>query len=333
MRRLLLSCFILIHFSGYSDVSSDEFIVFTANQGLLSRIYVLNMDGTVHTYHEYENYRWQDITVIDNEVFIAEAIMPGIYKVNILSGELTLIMHDFWLYYFYGLAWDGTYFYVKEWSMNRYDINGVKHGSASFSGSVFGATFAEGFYWMIGNENLIRCWSFEEWPTLVENPLNNFTPPSEHCRGLWYDGEYFWTAESIESQLGKIYRFDSTGQIIEQWTAPAFRGWGAAKVTNPQVGISDYDVSDKNITIFPNPFKNNLFLQINVISESDILIEIIDISSSKHFVLFEGNKTTGIHRFSWNANSTIINSFPSGMYFIRITMNDEVSVHKVFLAN
>lgn len=333
MRRLLLFCFLSLHFIGHAAVGSDDFIVFTAYQGLLSRIYVLNMDGTVHTYHEYENYRWQDITVIDNEVYIAEAIMPGIYKVDILTGDLTLVMHDFWLYYFYGLAWDGTYFYVKEWSMNRYDINGVKHGSASFSGSVFGATFADGYYWMMGNENLVRCWSFDDWPTLVENPLNNFTPPSEHCRGLWYDGEYFWTAESIESQLGKIYRFDNTGQIIEEWTAPAFRGWGVAKVTNPQVGIADHETLSKSIIIFPNPFRDHFNLQINVNGDTDILIEMIDITSSSHFVLFEGSKQAGMQRFNWDANSTFLSSLPSGLFFIRTTMNDEVSVHKVFKAN
>lgn len=216
---------------GNTSAKRQEYIVFTACQNLISRIYVLNMDGSVHTYHEYENYRWQDMTVIDNEVYVAEAIMPGIYKVDILTGDLTLVMHDFWLYYFYGLAWDGTYFYVKEWAMNRYDISGVNHGSASFDQTVYGATFMNGHYWMIGNQNLIRCYDFSSWPNLVEIPANQFAPPSAHCRGLWHDGEYFWTAESIENQLGKIFKFDQQGQVVQEWWAPAYRGWGAVKVS------------------------------------------------------------------------------------------------------
>jgi hypothetical protein len=77
------------------------------------------------------------------------------------------------------------------------------------------------------------------------------------CRGLWFDGEYFWTTESIDAALGNIYRFDRDGTIIREWLAPAFRGWGVCVVSgspfrlrveqtalswNETLGACSYDV-------------------------------------------------------------------------------------------
>nr|HPK05419.1 hypothetical protein [Bacteroidales bacterium] len=70
-RSLLFACFVIVLWGSVFS-QKQEYIVFTASQDFLSRIYVLNMDGSVHTYHEYMNYRWMDMTVIDNEVYVAE---------------------------------------------------------------------------------------------------------------------------------------------------------------------------------------------------------------------------------------------------------------------
>lgn len=291
-RSLLFACFVIVLWGSVFS-QKQEYIVFTASQDFLSRIYVLNMDGSVHTYHEYMNYRWMDMTVIDNEVYVAEAFMPGIYKVDIFTGYLTLIMHDFSLYYFYGLAWDGTYFYVKEWSMNRYDISGNSYGSASFAHSVYGATFKDGYYWMIGNENLVRCYDFSGWPNLVEIPGNQFFPPSADCRGLWYDGENFWTAESVENQLGKIYKFDQQGQVVQQWWAPAFRGWGAVKVSFPSPVLPGDANCDGLINIFDVitivnkifGFEPELFCFENADLNGDSIINLLDVIAVTNLII------------------------------------------------
>ena len=70
------------------------------------------------------------------------------------------------------------------------------------------------------------------WPTVVEIPGNAFLPPSPFCKGLWFDGQYFWSAESKDT-LGKIYRFDHEGHIMAEWTEPAFSGYAACVVPGP----------------------------------------------------------------------------------------------------
>jgi hypothetical protein len=82
----------------------------------------------------------------------------------------------------------------------------------------------------LGKNNLVKCWDISGWPVMNEVVMNHFTPPSPDCRGLYFDGEYFWSAESIPDQLGKIYRFDHQGQVKDEWLAPAYTGWGACEI-------------------------------------------------------------------------------------------------------
>ncbi len=239
-----------------SDYDGD-IIVFTANQGWLSRIYILDMNGYVLNYFEYEFYHFVDTEVVNNELYVSEGFAPRVYKVDVFTGDLDVIVDDWSLYYFYGLAFDGAYFYVDEWDLNRYDINGDKDSTASFDEDVFGSTWNGEYYWTLDDSNLVKCWDISNWPSINQVTENNFIPPSPNCRGLWFDGEYFWTAESIEDTLGFIYQFNYNGEIINQWLEPAFSGWSACVIdfndppsipnipSGPNVGIvgSEYNYS------------------------------------------------------------------------------------------
>jgi hypothetical protein len=211
-----------------SVANADEpHIIFTANQNFLSRIYVLNMDGTVETYHEFSMYRFCDLEVIDGEIYAAEAFAPRVLKVDIETWDLDVIVDDWSLYYFYGLCFDGMFLYVDEWDLNRYYQSGVKEGTASFDEDVMGQAWDGTYMWTLNDTGEIRCWDISAWPTVTEVPEHNFDAPSAACRGLWFDGQYFFTAESIEGTLGHIFQFDADGTVIRQWLEPAFRGWGA----------------------------------------------------------------------------------------------------------
>jgi len=208
---------------------STDAIIFTANQEFLSRIYILKMDGTVHNYFQYDFYRFVDMEVVNNELYANDAFAPRMYKVDPSTGDLDLIIDDWSLFYFYGLTFDGTYFYVDEWDLNRYDVNGNYNSTASFDEDVYGSAWDGINFWTLGDENIIKCWDLSGWPTVTELPDSNFMPPTDSCRGLWYDGEYFWSAES-GATVGKIYKFDRNGNIVQQWNEPAFSGWSACVI-------------------------------------------------------------------------------------------------------
>jgi hypothetical protein len=209
----------------------QDVIVFTANQGFLSRIYLLGMDGSVLAFHEFTNYRFVDLEVVNNEVYAAEAFAPRVLKVDLETWDLDVIVDDWSLYYFYDLAFDGTYFYLTEWDLNRYEFDGTKNGMVASDEDTSGGAWDGSYYWTLNYvENVIKCWDVSGWPSMVEVSTNNFAPPTPACRGLWFDGTYFWTAESIEDTLGRIYQFDYDGRIVNQWLAPAFQGWGACVI-------------------------------------------------------------------------------------------------------
>ncbi len=213
-----------------SKLEDTDAIIFTANQEWLSRIYILDMNGNVVNYFEYEFYRFVDLAAVNNELYAAEAFAPRLYKVDLNAGDLEVIIDDWSLYYFYDVAFDGTFFYATEWDLNRYYIDGEKEGTASYDEDVWGAAWDGEYYWTLTDSSVVKCWTLDDWPAVAEIPENSFQPPSEHCRGLWFDGNFFWTAESIEGTLGKIYRFDCQGEILLEITAPAFQGWGACVI-------------------------------------------------------------------------------------------------------
>lgn len=229
---LTLACLSFSVFADSDNVKSrsHQYIVYTANQGFLSRIYLLRMDGSVYKFFEYTNYRFMGLEVVNDELYAAEAFAPRVLKVDLDDGSLDVIVDDWSLFYFYNIAFDGTYFYLDEWDLNRYYFDGTKAGTASFDGTVRGSAWDGSYLWIQKDENKIECWDISAWPTLTEIDENSFTPPSPDCCGLWYDGQYFWTAESIEDNLGNIYQFDYQGQIINQWNEPAYSGWGACLI-------------------------------------------------------------------------------------------------------
>jgi hypothetical protein len=225
--------------------NDDDVMVYTAHQGWLSRIYLMDTDGGVLDYFEYEFYFFADVEVIDNELYVAEAFAPRVDRVDLETGELEVIVDDWSLFYFYDVACDGEFIYVTEWDLNRYTLDGEYHGTASFDHDVHGSTWDGEHLYTLTDDGLVRCWNVSEWPDLTEVAENAITPPSPHCRGLWFDGSTFWTAEDLDGLLGEIYRFDHEGTIVEQWSEPAFRGWAACVIEGSLPGdLNDDGVVD-----------------------------------------------------------------------------------------
>ncbi|UCF12916.1 MAG: PKD domain-containing protein [Thermoplasmatales archaeon] len=209
-----------------------DIIVYTAQQGYNSRIYLLRMDGTEITNYEYSNLNFLDLEVINKEVYVVETFTSAVYNIDLETGNLETIIQDFDLEYIYGLTFDGTYFYIAESELNRYDINGNKQGNASFDEVVLGAAWDGVFYWTLNDNNQIKCWDISNWPTITQGPYDIIVPPSTSCRGLWFDQQYFWTAENINITHGNIYRFNYNGEIISQWVEPTYKGWSACMITD-----------------------------------------------------------------------------------------------------
>lgn len=218
-------------------VQAEDVIVYTCHQDFNSRIYILGMDGTVYDWFQYNMYRLCDLEVVNDTVHVVDAFAPRSYQLDLQTGELDLIIDDWLLYYFYDIAYDSTYLYVTEWDMNRYLPDGTKYSSTGFDYEVYGSAYSGNRLWTLNEDSRIRCWDISLWPSVVEDSLQVFNPPSVSCRGLSHDGEYFWSAEALDSQTGYIYCFDMDGTVIRQIVQPAFTGWAACMVSGYQSAL------------------------------------------------------------------------------------------------
>lgn len=311
---------------------TDDYIVYTAHQDWPSRIYLLRMNGTVYDYFEYDVTRLCDVEVVNNDVYVAEAFAPRAYKVNLNNGGLDLIIDDWSLFYFYDIAFDGTFFYVDEWDLNRYFFNGTKDGVASFDETVFGSTWDGSFLWTMDDNDQVKCWDISTWPSVTEVSANNFSAPDTGCRGLWFDGQYFWTAQSLDGVLGYIYQFDYTGTVIDQWLEPAFRGWGACLVdyTGIEETSSVTDIEAMGLlSISPNPFKYKTIIQYYIDRPGNIELIIYNVLGQYIATIECGFTQPGHKAAYWSGQDRKGKKVAPGIYFIKFESGKITQTEKI----
>jgi hypothetical protein len=313
-----------------TPVFAGDAMVYTAHQEWPSRIYVLRMNGAVHHYFEYEFCRFNGVEVVNGEFYVAEAFAPRVYKVDLLTGDLDVFIDDWSLFYFYDVAFDGTYFYVDEWDLNRYDKNGDFDSRAGFDEDVLGSAFADGYYWTLNDANRIRCWDLTGWPSVVEVPENAFTPPTPECRGLWFDGLHFWSAES-KNVLGLIYKFDANGNVVRQWTEPAFSGWGACVVPDFATGVRSVSAIGglelRFEPISPNPTRTHTTIRFALPRSAHARLSLHDASGRLVSRLLAGELGPGHHDLPWNAGA-----LANGVYFWRLEAGGETISRKMVVS-
>jgi hypothetical protein len=219
---------------------AEDLMVYTANQGFLSRVYVLDENANVLRYFEYSyEHTFLDLEVIDGQLYALDWVSAAVYRVDLDTGGLDLVVADISLDLVHGVAFDGTYFYLDEASLHRYLFDGTYDSTASFDEEVLGSAWDGEFLWTMDGNGQVSCFDLSAWPTVVAVPGNDFSAPSGDCRGLWFDGEHFWSAESLDGSLGWIYRFDHVGTVTGQWLEPAFQGWAAVLIRDPHAIFAD----------------------------------------------------------------------------------------------
>lgn len=273
-------------------------LIQTAHQTFNSRIYLMDGQGNTMTYYDYENYRFVDMTIADDEVYVADAFGPVVLKVDLSNGSLEQFIIELPHTAYYGLAHDTTYFYVEDFgTLYRYDEQGEQQSSSSFGETIFGMAWDGQYLWtVIEDDELIRCWDLTDWPELTEVEENAIARPSDACRGLFFDGNYFWTSEALETLPGNSYRFDHDGVIFETVQNASHIGWGIAAILDTtSTGVTNYDLSS-NVRNYYNRQTQQLALNFEEALNKTSVIKIIDMRGSvlKSKTLPNGKKRYGI---------------------------------------
>lgn len=129
--------------------------------------------------------------------------------------------------------------------------------------------------------------------------------------GLFPDTEYDWSVKSV---------CDAVNNISSDWSA-------IQNFTTKPLRLEEGEIMLKiNLEIYPNPFWTSTTISFFVAENSRITIELFDLTGRKIKTLFNnypgaGSYKTVLHR----------EQLKSGIYLLRITMNAESSITKIFL--
>lgn len=103
---------------------------------------------------------------------------------------------------------------------------------------------------------------------------------------------------------------------------------GYASDINDQVGICP-DCVPESFAInkaYPNPFNPTTTIEFSLLDASDFEVSVYNITGQKMDILVSGYADAGVYEYVWNAAD-----FTSGVYFIRLTADNNIATQKVVL--
>ena len=143
----------------------------------------------------------------------------------------------------------------------------------------------------------------------------NISDPEQPHEVGYYDTPGYALRVDL-SDAGLIYVAERTNMGVFRFTDPA--------------GVSDPIVSSPVefmlLTAYPNPFNSTTTISYNIPSTTNITIELYNLLGQRVLTLFEGHQQVGTH-------STLLTAdyLPSGLYFVRLSTDNQLSIQKVML--
>jgi hypothetical protein len=88
------------------------------------------------------------------------------------------------------------------------------------------------------------------------------------------------------------------------------------------------------IKCYPNPFNNEMTIEIKLEAESEIELEILNqLAQRVKFVKPKQMLTQGIHKLLWNGKNSENQAISPGIYHLRMRINSVVYYRKIILTN
>ncbi len=128
----------------------------------------------------------------------------------------------------------------------------------------------------------------------------------------------------------RVTVFCSDGQTATDWhlTLNDDRDWRTADSTTYKQQTEAILAIPTHITskVFPNPLEQQLNLETYLPEDGSVTITLVNHLGQEIQNLFTGYRPNGTHYFEQQ-----LSDYPSGIYFIKITQNNQQSTHKIFL--
>lgn len=92
------------------------------------------------------------------------------------------------------------------------------------------------------------------------------------------------------------------------------------------------DVSQKNLSVFPNPFNSRMTLNFNLQTSGNIRVDVFDLRGRRIARLWDGPVSAGALQLRWNAVSDAGVPVASGLYMLRLQTPETILTTKVIYA-
>lgn len=133
--------------------------------------------------------------------------------------------------------------------------------------------------------------------------LSNF----KKLTGLMPNTQYDWGVKSV---------CDAVNNISSDWSA-------TQNFNTKPLRLEDEREEEISLEVFPNPIATSATISFSTVESSDIIIELLDVAGRKSRLL-DASVEAGHHELSLDRAG-----FSDGIYFVRLTMNEQTTMIKV----
>lgn len=132
----------------------------------------------------------------------------------------------------------------------------------------------------------------------------------------WWDGEKSWARVAYPVNAGQ-HTFKWKYEKDYTSSAGSDAAWIDYIVLPPLATPAGCQNISFNFGIYPNPASETLYIDVNLASQDNVKIELLDNSGRLIDILFNGNMTAGINR-----NIVDVSNLSGGAYFIRVVTSE-----------
>ena len=168
-----------------------------------------------------------------------------------------------------------------------------------------------------GNNNYIDHIAADDSSVLIfENPQTN----NEYGVGVSFENELYKTVGLSFEFAGLKDSADNNKEVVMARILTFFN------VPIIWTGINENKSLDLNVSVFPNPFKKQVNITVDIAKECDLNVVLFDMTGRKTADLFAGTAGKGEKRIVWNADK---NNLKKGLYFVKISAGNNTVVKKL----
>ncbi|BDQ04443.1 glycoside hydrolase family 3 N-terminal domain-containing protein [Ignavibacterium sp.] len=196
-------------------------------------------------------------------------------------------------------------------SLSNKTLTGLLRDSLGFDGLII----TDGMFMGAISNN----YSFDEAVELAINAGNDI---------LLYTTNKLSGKSLVDSVVGIVMNKISEGKITEQRIDESYNRIIQKKqqLTNVHQDIIQFVPDDFELLNYPNPFNSQTNIVVKIPTDGNLSVQVFNIVGEEVAELMNEYKTAGIYKFSFNANE-----LASGIYFIRMKMQNKILNHKVVL--